>query len=83
VLFTPTVVLAGLLALAATAAIVLIFALGGSSTHTASQVRQTGGPNETLRGQAAAGAVGAQVPPPTGGPNETLRGQVAASASRH
>jgi hypothetical protein len=56
----------------------------GGSDHTSRSVQPVsnsiGGPNETLRGQAAAGAAGAFQP--TGGPNETLRGQAVAGASK-
>ena len=75
--------LVAVLAVAAAITITLIVAIGGddtssSSTSSPAPVTQSG-PNEALRGTAAAGAVGApsQVQSQTG-PNETLRGQAVA-----
>jgi hypothetical protein len=61
----------------------LIASNGDDSTAAPATVTpsaQVGGPNETLRGQAGASAVGAQSS--ISGPNETLRGRSAAGATR-
>lgn len=55
-----------------------VFTGDSSSGSSTSVTQQVGGPNETLRGQAAAQSAGV---PSSGGVNETLRGQSAASAA--
>ena len=67
-----------LLAVAATATI-LVANTGGSSSPSAPSVsKSVGGPNEDLRGVSAATSAGASDTRPAGGPNETLRGQATA-----
>lgn len=73
------------LALVATVAVALALRIGdsgGLSQSTATTSAQVGGPNEALRGQAAATAAGSPSISETGGPNEATRGQIAARASR-
>jgi hypothetical protein len=53
-----------------------------SQTRAIAPTSQSGGPNETSRGNAAASATGSSQPSQSGGPNEALRGNAAASASR-
>ncbi|MFL5780461.1 MAG: hypothetical protein ACJ760_04040 [Thermoleophilaceae bacterium] len=75
---------AALLLLGAVVAVTLVLVIGGSdnTSHTSfAPTSQVGGPNEAVRGQAAASASGSSISE-TGGPNESARGQVAASASR-
>jgi hypothetical protein len=57
--------------IATTAVILISNSDDGTASSPASISNSVGGPNETLRGQAAASSAGAI----TGGPNETLRGQ--------
>jgi hypothetical protein len=69
--------LLALFAVVAALAVTAVLVWGGSDSPTAAKspaTEQVSGPNETLRGQAAAGSAGAQQHVP-GGPNETLRGQ--------
>jgi hypothetical protein len=78
------VLIGALLLLGAVIAVTLVVAIGGSSStsHTSfAPAGQVGGPNEAVRGQAAASASGSSISE-TGGPNESARGQAAASASR-
>ena len=73
-----------LLLLGAVIAVALVVAIGGSGSTSQTSVApttQVGGPNEVVRGQAAASASGSSISE-TGGPNESARGQAAASASR-
>jgi hypothetical protein len=73
-----------LLLLGAVIAVTLVVAIGGSdgtSSTSVAPTSQVGGPNEAVRGQAAASASGSSISE-TGGPNESARGQAAASASR-
>jgi hypothetical protein len=76
--------LVAVLVVAAAIAVTLILAIGNDDTSTSSTSSPTpvtqSGPNESLRGQSAAGAVGAGsgvVQSQQTGPNETLRGQAA------
>ena len=69
------------LAVIATATIVLVSG-GDDATSSSSPVTQSvGGPNESARGNATASSAGA-TSPSTGGPDEGARGQAASSASR-
>jgi hypothetical protein len=72
-----------LLVLAVVAIGTLVFVIGDddpvSSTAPVTQQQSIGGPNESARGNAAAGSAGS-VSPETGGPNETARGNAAAGS---
>ena len=76
--------LVGLLVVAAIAVSIVLIASNGDDTSaapaTVTPSTQVGGPNEALRGQAAAAASGAQSS--ASGPDETLRGHAAAGAAR-
>jgi hypothetical protein len=71
----------GLLLVIVATALVVVLVDGGneSSSSTVTPSSQIGGPNESLRGQSAAGAAGV---PGSGGPNEAARGNAASSATR-
>ena len=75
-------------ALALVGVLFVLLATGGntgstSSRHAAAVSSTSGGPNETLRGQAVAAAHGARTGVPLiGGPNETARGASVANATR-
>src|SRR2546423_8051834 len=68
------------------AAVIGVIALTSSDSNSSSvtvpRTSQSGGPNETARGNSAASAAGSSQPTQAGGPNETTRGNAAASASR-
>ena len=73
-----------LLALVLVAAAVTIYVVSsGDEPASAPAVHSTStsGPNEALRGQAAASSAGAVASPGAGGPNETLRGNAARDAT--
>jgi hypothetical protein len=70
------------IAVGATVAVILISQSGSSSSSADFRTAptQTSGPDEALRGQAAASAVGA-TPATVGGPDETARGQAVHTAA--
>ena len=69
------------LAVIATATLVLVIGDDEPASSTTPVTQSIGGPNEANRGNAAASSAGSQSPE-TGGPNEAARGQAASSASR-
>lgn len=80
-----TAVLAALVTFAAIVAIVLAFALSGSSSNSPSLVTpspaRVSGPSEAARGQSAATSAGAQRVQTSGGPDESLRGRLSATST--